>query len=166
MIFVDWGFVWEFVAFAAVIAGGIWGFRKVQPRSAAIRLPVRIVSSLFAGASLLLLTMVSCGEAVTTHSTPLYSPDGKQAVRTNDYDAGALGGWTTIYLYSDHGFYSQSILGGLWKNAEIKDVRWLSDSEILISVPQWSPDEKLPECASTNHVKVTCVGVPIPHLDN
>jgi len=158
MVFIDWRFIWSFTAALAVFIGSIWGFRKIQPQRAFVRIPVRISTGLFVAMSFVLMSMYGCTEAATTHSNALYSPDRSQTIRSDDYDAGALGGWTSIYVYANHGLTSHRIYSGSWKSAEIKDISWLNNSEILISYPQWSSEDKPYLCGGTAHLRVTCQG--------
>lgn len=94
--------------------------------------------------------MVGC-EGSVTKSVPLYSTDHRHAVRIYDYDAGAVGGDTGVYLYSHLGLWSEDIFEGNWKAA--KDVRWINNHELLIKFePSYGP----PVCKDGSEVKVRC----------
>jgi hypothetical protein len=98
----------------SILLLGVWLFRSVKLKRALLRLPVQIVSvQMLSGSSLLLLTYGWVGGFdKTTASPPLYSPDHRRAVRTIDWDYGALGGNTGVRVYSHHGLLVKEVFYG------------------------------------------------------
>lgn len=90
-----------------------------------------------------------------THAEPIYSPDRKHVLVIRDWDAGALGGGTTVDLYSYDGLLEQSIVGGEWKVVERQNARWTSNTEVLLGYEKIY--ERVPACSSTKAVHVVCV---------
>ena len=99
---------------------------------------------------------------VTTTSAPVFSPDHTRALRVTDHDEGGLGGSTTVDVFWDHGLHSNMIFNGGWKQVEAKDVRWLSNSEILLPYSLISPEYRPDVCKGFAEIKVTCIPVPTP----
>src|ERR1035437_6087470 len=100
VLFIDWRVALMCMTALAVLIGSIWGFRKAERAEVPARVLARLFSGPFAAMSTLLLIMMGCNELEPTHTAPLYSPNGTQALRSDDFDAGALGGWTAIILHS------------------------------------------------------------------
>lgn len=109
-----------------------------------LSVPVGALGALFA-----LLTWGASG--CQSYSTPLYSPNGKMAARIRTADEGALGGGTSVELFSAHGLDTNQLFQGGWRSVQPGDVRWTSDSELTISY-----EGEAYSCASAQTVKVRC----------
>jgi len=105
----------------------------------------------------LLLLAVGCaaGFTKTTRSIPVFSPDYTYAARVTDFDAGAIGGDTSVTVYANHGVRNATVLTGGWKIVGAQDVRWLTNSELLVEYPTDTGYDP-PICKSFGSIKVTC----------
>jgi hypothetical protein len=132
MLFINLRLVICIAASVAFFVLGIWVSRIVKSKGMLIRLPARVVSLGIIGLGSIAILFVGCGALFTSTSAPVYSPDRKQALRIQNIDGGALGGATSVILYSGLGFHQAFIFSGEWKVVEVKDLRWISNDEILI----------------------------------
>lgn len=145
---------------SVVLAVALWVWRVIGRRRKLLRLPLRAVAVLLALASSLLLLVDGCTELTTATeaSSPLYSPDHKRAVVVRDWDFGALGGGTYLDMYSYGGLFEEHIAGGDWKIIQAQDIRWTSNSDLILG---YSPEYgSKPSCESSVDVRVTCVPLP------
>jgi hypothetical protein len=156
MIFPDYPTIGIVVSCLVLCVAGIYLFRQTRLSRIAVRVPTRLFSGVIVVCSISVLGMFGCASAfdVTTHSTPIYSPDHLSALRITDVDSGALGGYTWVGLYSHHGLIGRSIFSGDWKAAEPQTVRWLNDSEIVIGYH--ASYIHRPTCKSVNGISVKC----------
>ncbi len=104
-----------------------------------------LLSSLFFGLTLLAIGCQSYGK-------PLYSPNGKLAVRTENSDEGGLGGATSVVIYRWHGFNTSRVYDGSFLSVEDKDLHWISDSELHIDYT-----DTFEQCRNAGGVTVHCV---------
>jgi len=104
--------------------------------------------------------MDGCVELWDAHtaSVRIYSPDRRHAIVVRDSDAGALGGWTLVDLYSYSGFRETVIAGGEWKIVEAQDVQWTSNSQVVLHY--YNGYRNGPSCESVAAVRVVCVPKP------
>lgn len=157
MIAIDWSFVGTLIAEILITGAGIYFFSKatkirillLRIIAVAISLLVSLVGSLVFAASL-------AASGCSAYSPMIYSPSGKIAARTNDYDAGAVGGDTSVTLHWAHGLRSQTVYAGEWKSVLPSEIKWVSDSELIIRYDAGYGPLNSP-CSSTSQVKVNCV---------
>jgi len=165
MIFPDYSTIGIVAICLGLCGGSVYLFRSTGLSSTIIKVPTRLVSGLVVACSVLALGMFGCASAwnVTTRSAPIYSPDHLRALRITDTDAGALGGFTGITLYSHHGLIGRTIFAGDWKAAESQTVRWLNNSEVVIRYD--ASYIHPPRCDSAEGVSVKCepVTYTYPH---
>ncbi len=137
---------------------GVWLFRVVKSRRRLVRLPVEfgsVVLVLLGSVVMLLLTLaLTLGQRISTNSAPIYSPDRKFAIRVENTDEGALGGVTSVALYSAHGLQTDVIFRGEWKAVEAKDIHWIGNDSVLIAYHH--PSQPPYTCASARGVSVRC----------
>ena len=157
MIFLDYSEILPYAILFGIVIAAVWAFRAVSAKRLWIQILVRafsIVLLMVATYFALLLHWFGPGKA--TRSAPIYSPDHSRAIRITHYEDqnGDTNGFTSVDLYSNFGLYSKAIL--LEEDSllsEIKDVRWLSDSEVLINVQDV---EREAGCKDAVGVKVRC----------
>ena len=157
MLAIDWRSVGIFITELLVTALAIYGFnksKKIRP------LVLRVVGLLLCGfvsllgsfAIMAFLAFSGCN----TYSAFVYSPSGRIAARTNDYDAGATGGGTSVTLHWAHGVRSQTVYSGGWKSVLPSDIKWTNNSELTIYYDA-SYGALIEPCTSTLQVKVSCI---------
>ena len=102
VIFLDYTRMEPFAICLLFGLASVWLFHVVRLYRKAIRIPIQAGSFLAVIASTLLFLFFGCGELLleTTHSEPLYSPNGRSALRVTDVDAGALGDGSYVQLVS------------------------------------------------------------------
>jgi hypothetical protein len=154
MIFVEWWAIERvclLLLIAAAVGLGIWSVRK---KNWSVRFPIQLLLGLLLFALLFLVMLVS-GLPGNTYSEPVYSPNGKMAVRIAEYNASGLGGADdTVKLFTDHGFRSDAVFLGEFKSVKAQNIRWKSDSELEIFY------EGTPyQCTSTRRVRVLCFDI-------
>jgi hypothetical protein len=157
MIAIEWRSVAIVFTELLVTALAIYGLNKSRKiRSLFWRIAGLLlcgfVSLLGSFATMAFLALAGCD----THSALIYSPSGRVAARTNDWDAGATGGGTVVTLHWSHGFRSQVVYSGGWKSVVPSDIKWTNDSDLTIYYdssygPLYHP------CTSTPQVKVSCI---------
>jgi len=165
MVFPDYSTISIIATGIVLFGGGIHLFHRTGSSRLIVKVPTRIISGLIVVSSGLLLGIFGCATAwnVTNHSTAIYSPDHLRALRINDTDSGALGGYTWVTLYSHHGLIGRTIFAGDWKAVEPQTVQWLNDSQIVIHYDASYLDH--PTCKSVSGVSVRCepVTYKYPH---
>jgi hypothetical protein len=142
----------------AMLAGA-FAFRLVRRRQALLRVPIRLTSALVVVCCFLIIGMVGCVSLFTTSSRPIYSPDHRHALLVVDSDEGALGGSTGVELYSDHGLHSDWVYQGQWKTVQAGDVRWMSNSEIVLSHRMYTADDVPELCAGARGIRIRCIAI-------
>jgi hypothetical protein len=158
MLFINWFLFRMVVVFVAAIVGcaaAIWATRR---RKLLIRIPVLVVSVPIGVIGALLISLVVLGQLMgcDTHSRPLYSPDGKSAVRIETFDGGGTGGDTSVVFYTMHGFRTSKVFNGGWRSVEDGDIQWVNDSNLLIRYGHyWDGYDE--SCQSTQNIRVQCV---------
>ena len=137
---------------------GIWLFRVVKSRRRLVRLPVEFGSValvLLGSVSVLLFIVVlTWGSRISKSSAPIYSPDRKYAIRVESTDEGALGGVTSVVLYSAHGLQTDMIFSGEGNDVEVKDVHWIGNDSVLVLYHH--PSQPPYICSSAREVTVRC----------
>lgn len=160
MIFMNYRLIMIFIVCAALLTSGIWGLLKLKHRKYVLAwLPARLAAIGLIAVSSLLMLLFGCGMLVTTSSKPFCSPDRSHAIRITDHDEGATGGGTTVDVFWDGGLHSMMIFNGGWKQVEAKDVRWVSNSKIIISYSLPAPEYKPELCQGFAEIEVTCLPV-------
>jgi hypothetical protein len=158
MLFIDYDIILTYAVCIGITVLGLGIYRSMKTvRSIYLRLSARFLASgLVAFGSLLLLFFAGCGGPGGANSNPIFSPDHRYAVRVSDFDYGATGGDTSVSVFGDYGFRNATVLYGPWKIVRAKDIRWKSNSEVLI---QFQPNTAYdpPNCKNLGSVKVTCV---------
>lgn len=156
MLFIEWRF-WGLVLISLlVVTASILGLRHaglIERRITrwSLRLlciPMCLLGTLF---TVFLLAGLGC----ESHSAPVYSPSGKEAARVESIDGGATGGNTSVEIFWMHGFGQANVFTGDWYAVGAQDIRWLSDSDLVISY-----DGLTGSCYSTTHIKITCIRKP------
>jgi hypothetical protein len=157
MIFPDSSEILPYCVLTSLVIAAAWAFRNVRAKRLWIQTLVRTISVIslipIALATLWFLWLDS-GKA--TRYAPIYSPDHSRAIRISHYEDpyGDSGGPTSVDLYSSFGLYSKRIFEGPdMQTSEIKDVRWISDSEVLIKLQDV---ERVAGCSDAIGVKVRC----------
>lgn len=158
MVFIDYEALTVFAIPISVILLGVWGYFAVRRKGSSLSwLLVRIASVGISSLGCFLLLLIGCAHAVTDtiNSAPIYSADHKHAVRVSDFDYGAVGGDTSVILFSSHGFSNRTVLAGGWKIVEAQDIHWTANSELLVEYPTDTGYDP-PVCNSFADIKVTC----------
>jgi hypothetical protein len=161
MIFFYWWLVgWLFLCLA-MVAAGVYGLRRVPKIEGWFwRVVVGIASVGSALLGSLVLLILWAGSGCRSHAAPIYSPSGKMAVRIETADEGATGGETWVELYWAHGLSNKEVYSGGWASVEQADIRWKSDSKLIIQIRDAQSDYAS-HCASGGGVKVECSPRPI-----
>jgi uncharacterized membrane protein len=132
MVFLDYTLVIAYVVLLVFVAVGVIGFRFAIRKRGVARAFLCVVSILTLVAGWVIFESFKFGYAQVSFSSPVFSPDRKHAIRIED-DGIDSKVPTTLYLYSNHGFIVDRVFQGTWKAVKATDVRWLSNSEVLIS---------------------------------
>jgi hypothetical protein len=153
MLFVEWWLVRRFCFGLLIAIGAIVVVWATRAKSWRLRLPILLLSlpTAIAGALFALLTWNAAG--CQSYSSPLYSPNGRMAVRIRISDEGALGGSTSVELFSAHGFNTSEVFQGASLTVKPEDVHWKNDSELEIRY-----DGEIYSCSNAGIVKVHCAG--------
>lgn len=136
------------------VASALIGFKFAgRVKLSLLRRSLRLICVLLGLLSSFVAVLFAAVQGCETHShsSMIYSPSGKTAARIDMDDAGAIGGSASVELFWAHGFRQAMVFSGDWGTVEPSDIRWESDSELLISY-----DGTIDSCHSTNSVKVTC----------
>jgi len=159
MIFPDYEEIRAFGVLMGFLFAAIWAFRSARSTRKIIRMSVRLLSVLvMVLASTVTLVLVGCG--TITRSAPIYSPDHQKAIRITNVDWGAVGGDTSVELYSHYGLISEKVFTGEFAAVGPKDIRWVSNSEV--SIRYFGSLTKAAEtCNQAHSVKVNCVLMPL-----
>jgi hypothetical protein len=155
MDFIEWWLVRRIVYGLAMIALGVFACQLVRRKEPLLRLTTRTLSIgvVLVGTLVVVFWVGSIG--YRTYSAPIYSPNGKSAARIRTAGTGGIGSANIVELRSLHGFREDDVFDAGWGAIEPKDVRWLSDSELMITYhgypdgPDW--------CSGTPAVKVRCI---------
>jgi hypothetical protein len=133
MVFVEWRLV-QIISGCLLLTGlSVWGLRYARKLSRVTsRIGLRLICIPIGALASLFVLLLVAGSGCTGHSSPIYSPSKKMAVRITDFDEGATGGATSVDLYWANGFREKSLYSGGWKSVEPSDVQWKSDTELLI----------------------------------
>jgi hypothetical protein len=156
MLFIEWWLVGRFAILIAVIIATCASWWLIRNRRKSIRVAVIILSSPVAVLAALFLALQYSALGCLSYSSPLYSPDKRQAVRVRTSDGGATGGESSVELFWNHGFSSKDVYWGEWKSVDIKDLKWENDSTLDVrhGLPMYF-------CGSSPRVKVNCLERPV-----
>jgi hypothetical protein len=157
VIFPDYSFIVDCAVLIGLLLGAVCALRVSRHAHLALRVIVRILSSLtIMATSLVLLMIVGC-ESDKKNFPPVYSPDHKRAFVMTDADAGATGGGTYVTLYSNYGLTTDLIFSGNWQLIGQNDVSWSGNSDVLVTYPA---RDKIARCGASKRVRVTCIPEP------
>jgi len=148
------------ICIAPLILGGLL-FRIVRTTRSVVRIPTRIFSVLLCVCGACLISLwgfMNFYFTSTQHSSAIYSPDHRQALRVETWDAGAVGGGTSVILYSHFGLITKTIFSGEYAQVDKNSVRWLSNSHVLIEYDN-SYETANPFCDGSRSVSVKCMAV-------
>jgi hypothetical protein len=159
MIFLNYVLLVVFATCVVLVAASIWAFRFVRTRRPLSRISVRCLAALVVACCIFTAGLSTISALTTITSSPIYSPDGKHALRVDYADAGALGGVTFVMLYANHGFQSNVIFSQEGRTVRAENLRWVSDSEILVPYSIYSPYYRPQVCAGPARIKVHCVEI-------
>src|SRR5580658_3436372 len=149
MFFIEWWLVRRLLIGALVSIGAAAIFFGVRRNQNPPGMVARSIAAP-AGVLALLFVLLNIGAAgCQSYSNPIYSPDHQSAVRIRVANIGGPGGSTDVELFTAHGFKTDSIFRGGWNAVEANDVRWVSDSELLVRY-----SGMMFGCDSTDDVKV------------
>jgi len=156
MLAIEWRSVAILITEMLVTALAIYGLNKSKKIRSHV---LRFVGLLFCGlvsllGSFLIVAFLALS-GCDTHSALIYSPSGRIAARTNDWDTGATGGGTFVTLHWARGFRSQRVYSGGWKSVVPSDIKWINDSDLTIYYDA-RYDPLSGPCTSTPEVKVSC----------
>ena len=157
MVFIEWWLIERFTVLIALLIVSCAGWWLVRNRRKSIRVAVIILSSPVAVLVGLFLALQFMALGCLSYSSPVYSPDGSQAVRVRTDDEGATGGNSHVELFWNHGFRSKEVYWGGWKSVDVKDLKWESNSTFDL----WH-DAPMYMCEGSRKVKVTCLERPSP----
>jgi hypothetical protein len=151
MIFLEYSLAIAYVVLLVFLALGVIGFRFAIQKRGVLRAFLCLVSILALVAGGVIFGSFKFGYAQVGFSSPVFSPDRKHAIRIEDDGIDSKAS-TTVYLYSNHGFIVDRVFQGTWKAVKVTDVRWLSNSEVLII---YGKSSQKYYCASTREVGVS-----------
>ena len=139
----------------ALVAASICGFAYARKlRNKPMQIAIRIVCFPLGAVASLAVLLFMAGWGCISHSPPIYSPSGIMAARIEDADEGAIGGETSVELFSAHGFRKQTLYVGEWKSVQRSDIQWNNDTELVIHYStSYNPHS---HCYSVHIAKVSC----------
>jgi hypothetical protein len=152
MLFIEWWLVERIAILSAIPALFFVAIWLVRKRTRPWRIMTMILGSPLAVLAGLFLALQLTAIGCLSYSSPLYSPDHLKAVRIRTDDEGATGGNTHVELFSKHGFSSMEVYSGQWKSVDVQDIRWLSNSELVIT-----HDSPMYSCEGSPTVVVRCI---------
>jgi|SRR5579863_2758091 len=152
MLFIEWWILGRLFCWLALLALGIGAIYTVRKAKPVIRLPIQLLGAFAAivGAGILLFVLPGL---YSDHkfSSPVYSPNGRMAVRIDDFSTGGFGSAyssKSVELFTARGFRSMIVFSG----DDVADLHWKSDAELEIS-----HHGKSDLCESTSEVVVRCI---------
>lgn len=152
MLPIDWQFWGIFSVPLILIASAAIGFKYAgRVRVGILRWSLRSLCVPLGLIGSLAAMLLVAGRGCASYSPLIYSPTGTFAARIELDDYGATGGDESVDLFWARGLMQSTVFAGDWGTVEPSDVRWKSDSELLISY-----DGRVYNCKSTSAVKVTC----------
>ncbi len=160
MVFLNYVLLFVFATCVVLVSASIWAFRFVRSRRPFSRISVRCLAVFVVACSILTACLSTILALTKITPSPIYSPDRKRALRVDYADSGALGGVTFVMLYSNHGLQSDVIFSQEGRTVRPENLRWISDSEILVPYSIYSPRYSPQVCAGPARVKVRCVETP------
>lgn len=152
MLFIEWGLIGRFCLCLALIAAAIVAFRLPRERYPRLQQALRSLSWPLTVFAVLFLALNLLAAGCQTWTAPLYSPDGKMAVRVRAADEGWLGEWTAVELFSAHGLRKAVIFHGPWDSVNAGDLRWKNNSKLEIYY-----QENVFYCGHAFGVSVHCI---------
>lgn len=159
MIFPNYGTLGRLAICIAPIVLGVLLYRLVRSNRPSVKLSARVLGVLLCLCGGFLSLLYGCVSAfsATEYSSALYSPNHRYAIRVENWDAGALGGSTSVTLYSHFGLITKTIFAGEYAQTDRDAIRWLSNSEISIDYDK-NPYEssRPPFCEGTGRITVSC----------
>ena len=166
MIFPNYGTLGRLAICIAPIVFGVLLYRLVRSNRPSVKVPARALGILLCLCGGLLSLLYGCMSAfsATEYSSALYSPNHRYAIRVENWDAGALGGITSVILYSRFGLITKTIFSGEYAQTDKATIRWLNNSEVSIDY-YIDPYEssRPPFCEGTGTITVSCR--PIEYKD-
>ena len=144
----------------APLVVGVLLFKIVQSSRQWVRVPPRVFAVLLCLCGVCLLALdgfMSFYFSSTEHSSAIYSPDHQKSIRIETWDAGAVGGGTSVVLYSHFGLIQKSVFSGEYHQTDKDSVRWLNNSSIVISYGgSYSATPVSPFCQGSGSISVKC----------
>jgi|GEM_PF-3788747 len=159
MVFLNYVLLIVFATCVVLVAASLWAFRFVRSKRPLSRISVRCLAAFVVACCILTAGLSTISALTTITSSPIYSPDQKHALRVDYADSGAFGGVTFVMLYSNHGFQSNVIFSQEGRTVRAENIRWLSDSEIVVLYSNYSPYYRPQVCAGPARIKVRCVEI-------
>jgi hypothetical protein len=160
MVFVNYVMLIVLASSIVLMAASIWAFRFVKGRRPRLRIPIRCVATFAVAFCSLTTGLFTISDLTTISSSATYSPDRQHALRVDYADSGALGGVTFVELYWNHGLCSSVIFSQEGRTVRAENLRWISNSEVLVPYSVYSPDRRPQVCRGSSQVKVGCVEIP------
>ncbi len=156
MPFIGWQFAGVLSLALLMLVLSILGFRRARKmRRQLLRIVVQLLCVPLGILGSLATLLLLAGSGCESHSAIFRSPSGTVAARIDDSDEGALGGSTTVELFTALGLRRQTVFLGEWKSVQPGDIHWENDLKLTVSY-RGQPNY----CKSTTVVKVNCIQRP------
>lgn len=151
MFFIEWWLVQRFLFAALAIALALFLFWKAEKRSRPTKWVARLLCTPVVILGILFLILEWSALGCLSYSAPVFSPDRRMAARIRTDDEGALGGSSSVELFSMHGLEREDLFVGGWKSVRPDGIRWADKSGLTIVY-----EGELDLCAGTRAVRVVC----------
>ena len=154
MLFIEWWMVGRFCLSLLILAAAafllIRGRKsRAQPRLRWLAWPLAVFGVLF-----LLVNVLTV--AFQTRTPPVYSPDGKMAVRVRSADEGWLEESSSVELFRDHGLRADVVFRGGWEAVDASSLHWKSNSVLEIHY-QETYENGGHNCGRASGLSIRCI---------
>ena len=148
----------------ALMLLAVWGFRALRQLRPWLRISLRcgaVVLIVISGLALCLVIPVFC--FMDSHSALVFSPNRNYAAQVENVDEGAVGGDTSVVLYSIAGFRQEQVLGGEFGIVEQKNLHWDGNSRLIITYGGAYGEP--PVCYNARDVEIRCQPATIDEVE-
>jgi hypothetical protein len=152
MLFIEWWIVGRLLLLLTAMIAACLAIWVVRGRTKWLRWTTVIFGYPVIVFAVLFFALQVLASGCQSYSSPVYSPDRSQAVRIRTDDEGAMGGNSTVELFSEHGLHSKDVYWGEWRSVDVSGLHWTTNSklEVRYEGPMYT-------CESTKAVTVRCI---------
>ena len=147
----------------ALMVLAVWGFRALRQLRPWPRISLRCCTVVLIVISGLALCLVIAGLCfMESHSALVFSPNRNHAAQVENVDEGAVGGNTSVVLYSIAGFREEQVLGGEFGIVEQHNLHWDGNGRLIITYGGVYGEP--PVCYNARDVEIHCQPATIDEI--